>query len=201
MAWDAKLYTYRVRWSEEDEEYLATVAEFPSLSWLDESMPDALSGLVALVSGVIADLESEGAAVPEPLSVRSYSGNVRLRLPPEQHRELAIRASEEGVSLNRLICSLISRPSGAVAAASNHEPHIVTERGSDESRTFSKTATYSAVHAAREGRGFSLVQGDTVASSASGVESLSEYSATEWLEEMWMSEGSLLAGQQLEAVL
>ena len=27
-------YTYRVTWSEEDEEYVGLCAEFPSLSWL-----------------------------------------------------------------------------------------------------------------------------------------------------------------------
>lgn len=104
----AKHYTYRVRWSYEDEEYLATVAEFPSLSWLEPDMHAALSGLVALVEGVIADMEAAGETVPEPLSAKSYSGNIRLRMPPEQHRELALRAAEEGVSLNRLICSLIT---------------------------------------------------------------------------------------------
>lgn len=108
MEYNANQYTYRVRWSFEDEEYLATVAEFPSLSWLDPNMQSALSGLVALVESVVADMKAEGEAVPEPLSAKRYSGNIRLRMPPEQHRELAIRAADEGVSLNRLICSLIS---------------------------------------------------------------------------------------------
>ena len=31
---DATHYTYRVAWSAEDGEHVATVAEFPSLSWL-----------------------------------------------------------------------------------------------------------------------------------------------------------------------
>ncbi len=30
---DATHYTYRVSWSAEDGEHVATVAEFPSLSW------------------------------------------------------------------------------------------------------------------------------------------------------------------------
>ena len=110
MGHDAKHYTYRVQWSEEDGEYLATVAEFPSLSWLETDMEAALSGLVGLVSDVLEDMEARGEKIPEPLSLRTYSGNVRLRMPPEQHRDLAMLAAEEGVSLNRLICSLISRP-------------------------------------------------------------------------------------------
>ena len=31
---DAERYAYRVVWSEEDGEYVGTVAELPSLSWL-----------------------------------------------------------------------------------------------------------------------------------------------------------------------
>ncbi len=30
-------YTYRVTWSEEDQEYVGLCAEFPGLSWLEET--------------------------------------------------------------------------------------------------------------------------------------------------------------------
>jgi len=30
-------YTYRVTWSPDDDEYIALCAEFPSLSWLDQT--------------------------------------------------------------------------------------------------------------------------------------------------------------------
>ena len=35
-------YTYRVTWSEEDQEYVGLCLEFPSLSWLAESQEEAL---------------------------------------------------------------------------------------------------------------------------------------------------------------
>lgn len=96
-------YTYRVMWSGEDEEFIATVAEFPSLSWLAESRSDALEGIVALVRDVVADMEEQGEEVPVPLGERAYSGEFRVRIPPSLHRELAAAAHEEGVSLNRLV--------------------------------------------------------------------------------------------------
>ena len=37
-------YTYRVAWSPEDDGFVATVAEFPSLSWLAPSQFAALEG-------------------------------------------------------------------------------------------------------------------------------------------------------------
>jgi hypothetical protein len=36
---DPTHYTYRVAWSVEDGEHVATVAEFPSLSWLAPTLP------------------------------------------------------------------------------------------------------------------------------------------------------------------
>ena len=55
-AHDASRYLYRVTWSEEDGEFVATCVEFPSLSWLAGTPEDALRGLPDLVTEVIADL-------------------------------------------------------------------------------------------------------------------------------------------------
>ena len=98
-------YTYRVTWSPEDGEFVGLAAEFPSLSWLDRGQAPALRGIVALVTEVVADLESRGEAIPRPFSERRYSGEFKLRIPPELHRALAIQAAEENVSLNRLVSS------------------------------------------------------------------------------------------------
>jgi predicted RNase H-like HicB family nuclease len=38
-------YTYRVTWSEEDNEYVGQCLEFPSLSWLASTPEDALIGV------------------------------------------------------------------------------------------------------------------------------------------------------------
>ena len=57
-------YTYRVRWSAEDESYVATVAELPSLSWLAPERAEALDGIVSLVEETIADLAANGESVP-----------------------------------------------------------------------------------------------------------------------------------------
>ncbi|MDO3100496.1 hypothetical protein P5V86_14330 [Mycobacteroides abscessus subsp. abscessus] len=51
-------HAYSVQWSAEDDEYVALVAEFPSLSWLDEDPVCALAGLVELVDEVLMDIGS-----------------------------------------------------------------------------------------------------------------------------------------------
>ena len=95
-------YTYRVTWSKEDGEYLGLCAEFPSLSWLAAKQEEALKGIRKVVSDVIRDMLENDELVPEPLAEKRYSGEFRVRIPPQVHRALAMEAAEQGVSLNRL---------------------------------------------------------------------------------------------------
>lgn len=97
---DALHYAYRVIWSPEDGEYVATCVEFPSLSWLAESQIEALQGLDSLVAEVIADLTANGETVPQPIADRRYSGKFNLRVGEHLHRELALEAADARLSLN-----------------------------------------------------------------------------------------------------
>ncbi len=98
-------YTYRVTWSEEDQEYVAMCAEFPSLSWLAETQEEGLAGIRSLVKECLSDMEENGESAPKPMATKKYSGKFMVRVPPETHRHLAMEAAEAGVSLNRLVAS------------------------------------------------------------------------------------------------
>lgn len=105
---DPEHYTCRVTWSAEDAEFVGLCAEFPLLSWLAQSQEEAFSGIRQIVSDSVADMEANNEQLPEPLAHRSYSGKFMVRVPPEVHRSLAIRAAEEGVSLNRLVSARLA---------------------------------------------------------------------------------------------
>jgi predicted HicB family RNase H-like nuclease len=98
-------YTYRVTWSPEDREHVGLCAEFPSLSWLAETPEEALAGIRRVVVESIDDMRANGEPIPEPIAERNYSGEFRVRIPPQVHRALVIQAAEQGVSLNRLASS------------------------------------------------------------------------------------------------
>lgn len=108
MAQGNDKYTYRVTWSEDDAEYVGLCAEFPSLSWLAHTPEAALKGVRKLVGEVIADMQSNGEPVPEPIAIKHFSGKFMVRVPPDVHRQLAIQAAEAGVSLNRLASAKLS---------------------------------------------------------------------------------------------
>lgn len=101
-------YTYRVTWSAEDGEHVGLCAEFPSLSWLASTPEAALAGIRAVVAESVEDMSANGEQIPEAIAERKYSGEFKVRIPPQQHRRLALEASEQGVSLNRLVSAKLA---------------------------------------------------------------------------------------------
>jgi len=109
MAMKNDRYTYRVTWSEDDNEYVGLCAEFPSLSWLAKAPEATLRGIRNVVAEVVEDMQNAGETIPKPISEKHYSGKFMVRVPPDVHRKLAIQAAESGVSLNRLASSKLNQ--------------------------------------------------------------------------------------------
>ncbi len=62
----ADFYTYKVIYSDEDHAYMATCAEFPSLSWSDEDEDVALEGMRNMARQVVEDMDRKGETIPSP---------------------------------------------------------------------------------------------------------------------------------------
>ena len=108
MSPEINKYTYRITWSEEDQEFIGLCAEFPGLSWLAPGSDDALKGIRSVVKECIEDMAQTGEDIPVPISTRQYSGKFIVRIPPEVHRHLATEAAESGVSLNRIVSAKLA---------------------------------------------------------------------------------------------
>lgn len=111
-------YTYRVFFSPEDGEYVGRCAELPGLSWLARTAESALRGIRKTTEQAVEILAGDGDVVPEPIAARPFSGIFKVRVPPEVHRQLALDAAEQGVSMNRLVSAKLSRPGKAGAPGS-----------------------------------------------------------------------------------
>lgn len=59
-------YTYHVKWSAEDGQFVATCDEFPSLSWFDSRAWEALQGLEDALTDVLTDMIANGEPIPLP---------------------------------------------------------------------------------------------------------------------------------------
>ena len=102
MISEADKYTYRVTWSDEDQEFVGQCAEFSKLSWLAPNLEAALKGIRAVVEDAVEDMINNNEDIPKPIATRQYSGKFMVRVPPDVHRQLATQAAESGVSLNRI---------------------------------------------------------------------------------------------------
>jgi len=100
-------YTIRVQWSSEDEAFLASCLEFPSLMTHGDTQTEAIEELRGVLDFAVEDLKSKGKNVPVPLGERQFKGNISLRVAPETHQQLFYNATEEQLSLNQYITTIL----------------------------------------------------------------------------------------------
>jgi len=81
-----------------------------------ETVAEALNNLESIKNERLAAYLEEGLPIPEP-EEEEYSGKFVLRIPKSLHRELALRARENSVSLNQFVSSLLA---GGLQAEKSH---------------------------------------------------------------------------------
>ena len=57
----------------------------------------------------MADMLKNNETVPEPIACKRYGGKFLVRIPPDIHRDIAIKAAESGISLNRPVSAKLSK--------------------------------------------------------------------------------------------
>ena len=67
MEYEIDKYTYRITWSEGDQEFIGSCAEFPCLSWLAPDPDDALKGIRSVIKDCIDDFAVTGEDIPVPV--------------------------------------------------------------------------------------------------------------------------------------
>lgn len=108
-------YTEWVRVDLDDGGFVAGVEEWPGCLADGETRTEALEELQNAKRAWVESALAFGDPVPLPLELEGYSGRILLRTPRSLHRDLAKRATREGVSLNQLCVSYLSRALGLTA--------------------------------------------------------------------------------------
>src|SRR6185295_4242059 len=123
-------FSYRVFWSPEDDEYVGVCAEMSGLSWLAKTPEAALRGIRRAAREGVSILREDGDPVPEPIAARNYSGIFKVRVPPELHRRLVLEATEQNVSLNRLVSAKLAAPTSTMDSSplANRTARAATRR-------------------------------------------------------------------------
>ncbi len=101
-------YTYVIEWSEIDGCFLGTIVELERNMTCGNTREEVLANLKeALMSYITTSLENN-IAIPEPLNIKDFKGNITYRTSKEKHYLLAKQAKLYGKSINAFIDEAIS---------------------------------------------------------------------------------------------
>jgi len=102
-------YSIFIKWSDEDNGFIATVPELRGLSAFGSKQSEALSELKIAAKAYLESLKQSGKPLPAVEKISPFSGQLRLRMPKSLHADLVESAKSEGVSLNTYIVTLLSK--------------------------------------------------------------------------------------------
>lgn len=101
-------YSYTIETEKEDDEeyYIVKVNELPGCMSHGDTIDEAFENVKDAMLGWISVCLESRHKVPTP---ENFSGKFSVRIPPTLHKELVIRASKEGISLNQLATTAFAK--------------------------------------------------------------------------------------------
>ena len=96
-------WSYRFEWSNEDECYIASIAELKGCVTHGETILEATQIIQDALKSYISCSLQYNDEIPEPLKPVDYKGKIPYRTTPDKHYRIAKRAKALGVSINTLI--------------------------------------------------------------------------------------------------
>ena len=106
-------YSMQLIWSDEDQEYVASIPEFPNLNAIGQTPEEAVREAQVVADLFLEDMAECGEEPPEPKVLSGFRGEIRVRMPRTLHHKLAGWAAVEHVSLNMLMVTLLAEGIGA----------------------------------------------------------------------------------------
>ena len=99
----ARDYVKIVEWSDEDACYVGSAPPLIGQCCHGKDEAAVYGELCRIVEEWIAIFRKNGKPLPDPSANREYSGKFVLRLDPQLHKYLALRAIQDGESLNAFV--------------------------------------------------------------------------------------------------
>ena len=105
-------YPLEIFWSDEDKGFIAEAPDLPGCSAWGATEANAAREAQRAITAWLEAARAAGRDIPEPSvtePVDRYSGKFVVRVPRSVHARLSRKAKQEGVSLNQLVASVLSR--------------------------------------------------------------------------------------------
>lgn len=101
-------YPIALRWSDEDEAWIAEVPDLPGCVADGPTEVDAIREAEKAIRLWLDVAKQEGREIPSPSVAPPASGKFVVRVPRSLHHRLQVMARQEGVSLNQLVAGLLA---------------------------------------------------------------------------------------------
>jgi antitoxin HicB len=93
----------------EDGTWFARIVEFAGCMTEGDTQTEALANLEDAMAAWVEVKVEDGDPIPDPITVDDYSGKFMVRVAKSLHRDIALRADREGVSLNAFVSTQLAR--------------------------------------------------------------------------------------------
>ena len=104
----ARRYLKVIEWSEEDGCYVGSAPPLIGQSCHGATEVEVAAQLQTIVEEWVETMLTDGTPLPDPERKKKYSGNFIVRVPPEVHRAISLRASARGESLNQYVARTLA---------------------------------------------------------------------------------------------
>lgn len=92
-----------------EEGYVVTFPELKGCITCGDSIEEAITNAEDAKREWITACLEDGIEIPKPDELKEFSGQFKLRIPKSLHRTLAIRARQEGISMNQYCAHILSK--------------------------------------------------------------------------------------------
>jgi antitoxin HicB len=115
---------YRIELIRDEDGWFASIPELPGCISQGVTAEEAVEMIRDAQRLWLQVALEDGDPIPEPhADEHSYSGKFNVRVPKDLHRWLAQEAERDGVSLNQLVVSILSRARGT-REVKQHSPGV-----------------------------------------------------------------------------
>ena len=99
-----------------DGTFFGQILEFPGCISSGDTAAEALANLENAAAGWLEAALASGQNIPKPIEESDFSGRLVLRLPKSLHKESAMAAERDGVSLNQFLVMAVGLRVGGIVA-------------------------------------------------------------------------------------
>ena len=102
-------YTIELTPDTDEGGFVASYPDLPGCLSIGDTAEEAVANAIDAKRAWLEAALEDGIEIQEPVSLKDYSGQFKLRIPRSLHKSLAEQSRQEGVSMNQYCVYLLTK--------------------------------------------------------------------------------------------